>query len=103
MKRPRALHRRYGRAVRLTVAERRRRDDAVGRAIVHLIMGKRLEVQGKAGLVIYMGQSRENRRDPFWYEHPGGRTYKGTAAEVLHAVLPHVGTAAIANAKVWEA
>ena len=104
MRRPRALRRRYGRAVRLTAAERRRQDDVILRASVKLITGKRLEVQGPGHLVIYMGQSPLHiaRRDPFWYEHPGGRTYKETAEEVVRAVLPHVGAAAIDRAKVYE-
>jgi len=77
------------------------RKDVTLRAAAHLLMGRRLEVHGKAGLIIYMGCSTSNRLDPFWYEHPGGRTYKATAVEVVSAVLPHVGSAAIENAKVW--
>jgi hypothetical protein len=102
MRRPRALRRRYGHAVRLTAAERRRQDDVVLRAVSKLLMGKRLEVAGKPGLgVVYMGSSSENRRDPFWYEGPHGRTYKESAEAIVRAVLPHVGLAAIDNAKVY--
>lgn len=71
---------------------------AVLLAVVHLLQGKRLEVQGKAGFIVYMGSTNCGRRDGFYYEHPGGRTYKETPEEIVRAILPHVGVAAIANA-----
>lgn len=98
MKRHR-LQRRYGHAKRLSARE----NDVVMRAAVELMMGKRLEVHGKAGLIIYMGSERHERRDPFWYEGPGGRTHKERPEEVVRAVLPHVGFDAIDHAKVLEA
>lgn len=73
-------------------------------AVVRLIQGKRLEVQGPGSLVVYMGSvpSHINRRDPYWYEHPGGRTYKEEPLQVVRAVLPHVGYRAIEEAKVYN-
>jgi hypothetical protein len=85
--------------VRKTLAEIRRETDVVLRASAKLLMGKRLEIQGPAKLVIYCGSSTVHRDDPFWYEHPGGRTYKRTAEEVIRAILPHVGFRAIDSAK----
>jgi len=70
------------------------------RAVVHLLQGRRLEVQ-RGPLTLYMGSSSENRRDPFWYEHPGGRTYKETPLEVVMKVLPHVGFERLEKAKVY--
>lgn len=70
----------------------------VQRTAVLLLNGKRLEVRGKAGLIIYLGRATVNRSNPFWYEHPGGRTYKETPEEIIRAVIPHVGFAAIEKA-----
>jgi hypothetical protein len=95
----RALGRRYGRATRI---DRKRERDVVLTASVKLLQGRRLEVQAKSGPPIYMGSSNVDRRDSFWYEHTGGRTYKETPEEVVRAVLRHVGYAAIEQAKVYE-
>lgn len=75
----------------------------VDRTVLHLIQGKRLEVDGPGRLVLYMGSvpSHIPRRDPYWYEHPGGRTYKESPEEVVRVVLPHVGYKALENAKVY--
>jgi hypothetical protein len=91
-----SLRRRYGRA-----RKRGREFDVVQRAATQLIMGKRLEVHGKAGLIFYMGSSKVDRRDPYWYEGPGGRTYKERPEEVVRAILPHVGFDAIDHAQVY--
>jgi hypothetical protein len=79
----------------------RRETDVVLRAIAAVVTGKRLEVNGKAGVVFYLGSTTADRRDPFWYGHTGGRTYKKTAEECVRAILPHVGVDAIDRAKVW--
>jgi hypothetical protein len=71
---------------------------ALDRARVDLLTGRRLEIHGKGGLVLYAGSSDVHRPDPFWYEHPGGRTYKQTPEEVIRAILPHVGYEAIEKA-----
>jgi hypothetical protein len=69
----------------------RRREEAVRQASLKLLLGKRLEVEGPAGRVFYLGTSRENRRDPFWLEHSGGRTYYERHEEPVERLLPHVG------------
>ena len=81
---------------------KKRISEAVMHATLLLIIGKRLEVHGKAGLVIYLGSSKQDRPDPYWYEHPGGRTYKREAKEVVKAVLPHVGSEALLKAKSYS-
>ena len=78
----------------------KRAREVIMRMTIHLIMGRRLEIQGPGKLVLYVGQSLVLRDDPYWYEHPGGRTYKRTPREVLEAILPHVGTDALERAKV---
>lgn len=77
-----------------------RRNDVKLRAVSRLLQGKRLEVEGKGGLVLYMGSTNEPRRDQFWYEHPGGRTYKNTPEEIVDVVIRHVGLDAVDRAKV---
>lgn len=81
-------------------SEKRRMHDAVLKATAALLQGKRLEIDRPGRPIIYMGSTTENRRDPFWYEGPHGRTYKETPEEVIRAVLPHVGTEAVLKAKV---
>jgi hypothetical protein len=79
----------------------RRAKDAVAIAGRHLMTGKRLEVNGKTPReVFYLGSSTENRRDPFWLEHSGGRTYAERPEPLLEKILPHVGTEAIEKAKI---
>lgn len=82
--------------------KRTRERETILLAAVRLLNGKGLEIAGPAGAVIYIGSTIENRRDQFWYEHNGVRTYKETPEECVRAVLPHVGFAAFDNAKVWE-
>lgn len=77
-------------------------EDAVMRAKVRLIQGRRLEVQGPGRLIVYMGSTDAPRRDSFWYEHPGGRTYKEDPEDVVRAVLKHVGYQALNDARVHE-
>jgi hypothetical protein len=79
-----------------------RMDEAIHQTALKLILGKRLEIRGKSGMIVYAGQSRESRADPFWYEYPGGRTYKRDAFEVIRAILPHVGIEGLEKAKVFE-
>jgi hypothetical protein len=80
-----------------------RATEAANRAAIQLMRGKRLEVEGKTrGLVFYLGSSSANRRDPFWLEHPGGRTYYERPEHAVEKLLPHVGTEAIERAKVHE-
>lgn len=91
-------------------ARRRRRDPArrptreqqlvLDRARVHLLTGRRLEIDLPGRRVIYLGSTDAPRADQFWYEHPGGRTYKRTPEEVIQAVLPHVGYTGLAKARV---
>ena len=79
----------------------RRAKDAVSIAGVQLMMGKRLEINGRTPReVFYLGSSTENRRDPFWLEHPGGRTYAERPEPLVEKVLAHVGTEAVERAKI---
>ncbi len=74
--------------------------DEVGEGVI-VERGMGDYVRKRGPLTIYMGSSSENRRDPFWYEHPGGRTYKETPQEVVEKVLPHVGFERLDKAKVY--
>ena len=65
---------------------------------IDLLNGRRLEVHGPGRLVLYMGSNDTNPREPFYYEHPGGRTYKATPKEVIDVVLRHVGYEAVEKA-----
>ena len=78
------------------------RDEALLQTAGKLMMGKRLEIEGPAGRVFYMGSSTVNRRDPFWLEHSGGRIYKERPEELVEWLLPHVGSEALLKAKVHE-
>lgn len=75
----------------------------VSQAIARLQQGKRLEVQSPGHVIYYMGSSRHlGQHEPYWYEHPGGRTYKEEPIQVVRAVLAHVGYKAIDRAKVYS-
>lgn len=84
----------------MTSRERKRVESIVLTLSARLSQGLRLEVHGKAGLAVYLGSTTENRRDCFWYEGPHGRTYKEDPADIVRAILPHVGTLALERAKV---
>lgn len=70
-------------------------------AALALLMGKRLLVKDPGGRPIYLGESARppvGAPGPYWYEHPGGRTYMATPIGVVMAVLPHVGVAQFVSA-----
>ena len=79
-----------------------REDDAVRAVAIQLLLGRRLEVSDPAGFIVYMGSvdGSNPRRDPFWYEHTGGRTYKEEAEQIARAVLRKVGLGPLEKAKV---
>ena len=71
-------------------------------AIVDLLSGRRLYVEGPTGREhVYLGESKVNRRDPYWVEHRGGRTYFVTAEEAVDYVLPHVGVKALEDREIF--
>jgi hypothetical protein len=72
------------------------------KTIAALLQGKRLHLFAH-GRDFYLGSSKVDRPDPFWYEHPGGRTYKRTPEEVFDYLLPHVGIKAFEDAEVFNA
>lgn len=72
------------------------------KTVAALLSGKRLHLVSR-GRDFYLGSSKVDRRDPFWYEHSGGRTYKHTPEEVFDYLLPHVGIQAFEDAEVFSA
>ena len=52
-------------------------------------------------IVDLLSESKVNRRDPYWVEHRGGRTYFVTAEEAVDYVLPHVGVKALEDREIF--
>jgi hypothetical protein len=74
-----------------------REKDVKMKAVVDLLQGRRLEVsRPDRKLILYAGPSSFD--DTFWYEHPGGRTYKQTPEEVVDTIVRHVGIDALDKA-----
>jgi hypothetical protein len=91
-----ALRRRYGRG------RKPKFDEAIQQTAVKLIMGKRLELEVPGRPIMYAGSSREERRDPYWVEHPGGRIYYTTPEEAASYLKRHLGDVALFKAKVYD-
>ncbi len=79
---------------------RRRGTLALDVAVVRLIEGLRLECSVPGRPTLVLGRSDVGRRDPYFCEHPGGRTYHEDPREAAAFVVAHLGVQALEEARI---